>query len=207
MTQKSIYEQLIGEDFNQLHPKIQARYSKPPGTPFVAEGVMHQIMTGAKWMSPLYKAASRFQFLLPEGGENIPFKIRSVLEVLPNGEAVERWERAFYFQDKTHHFKSFMTVDHTHTIAKDHFGDPNLANSELHFSVTKEGRLIIRTGAQYMAIGNVNIPLPRNMQGIGLVEEGYDDVKGTHTIHLSIHNPIFGQLMAYSGEFKEIIEE
>ena len=62
MSQKSIYEQLIGADFHQLHPKIQVRYSKPPGTPFEAEGIMHQIITGAKWLSPIYKMASRFQF-------------------------------------------------------------------------------------------------------------------------------------------------
>lgn len=207
MTQKSIYEELIGEDFKQLHPKIQAKYSKTPGTPFIAEGIMHQIVTGAKWMSPIYKAASRFQFLLPEGGTNIPFKVRSVMEELPNGEAVERWEREFLFGDKTHKFKSFMTVNAEHTIANDHFGEPTLAASELQFSVTKEGRLIIRTGTQYMTVGGMKIPLPRNMQGIGLVEEGYDDFNEVHTIHLSIHNPIFGQLMAYSGEFREIVEE
>ena len=98
-----------------------------------------------------------------------------------------------------------MTVDKHYTLAKDHFGEPNLACSELQFSVTKEGRLIIRTGTQYMAVGNTYIPLPRHMQGIGMVEEGYDDKKGVHTIHLSIRNPIIGQIMAYSGEFKEII--
>lgn len=207
MTQKSIYEQLIGDDFKQLHPKIQARYSKPPGTPFEAEGTMHQIITGAKWLSPIYKTASHFKFLLPEGGINIPFKLHHVLEVCPNGEAIERWERYFYFKGKTYPFKSFMTVDANHQIAKDHFGEPNLASSELNFSVTKEGRLIIRTGTQHMSLGNINLPLPRAMQGIGMVEEGYDDEKDVYTIHLSIRNPIIGQLMAYSGEFKEKIQD
>ena len=206
MAQLSVYEQLLGEDFYKLHPKIQQRYSKQAGTPFEAQGIMHQVATGYKWLSPMYKIGSQFKFLLPEGGRNIPFHLKSVMEILPSGEAIERWDRTFYFPTAEHRFKSFMTVNAERTVAIDHFGEPNVATSELKFSVTKEGRLIIQTGAQYAKLLAFGIPLPRMMQGIGLVEEGYDEEKEKYTIHLSTRNPLLGQFMAYSGEFEEIIK-
>ncbi|MEO4054752.1 DUF4166 domain-containing protein [Solibacillus sp. CAU 1738] len=198
-----IYQILLGDDFQKLHPKLQERYLLPLDEPFVATGIMQKIQSGAKILSPFYTLASKVNFLFPESGEQIPFSIRNTCTVLPNNEYEVEWERAFYFGDIVRRFDAKMTIDTEKQIVKDYLGSPSLFYSDLHFSVSKEGRLIIRSGVQRFVVGKLEIPMPKFLEGRVLVEEGYDDKRDVYTIHVSIHNPLLGRLMMYAGQFKK----
>lgn len=198
----TIYKKLLGKDFERLHPKLQERYALSLDIPFVGIGVMRQIKTGSKILSPFLHLATRFHFLFPESGMNVPFTIQNTSRLLPTGEVEVYWERTFYFKSGQRQFNAFMTIDTEKRIVKDYLGNPNLFYSDLDFTVTKEGRLMIRSGAQRLLLSKVSIPLSPTLQGRVTVEEGYDDSKDMFTIHVYIHNPIVGRLMAYAGEFK-----
>ncbi|QDQ02722.1 DUF4166 domain-containing protein [Lysinibacillus fusiformis] len=199
----TIYQSLLGEDFKRLHPMLQQRYALPVDAPFFATGVMHKIASGAKWMRPFYRLAARTRFLFPESGNNIPFSIRNTCRVLPSGELEVLWERSFYFAKKTRYFDARMTIDPVQKIVRDYLGSPALFYSDLHFAATKEGKLMIRSGVQRFVIANRECPIPKILEGRVIVEEGFDDNRNVFTIHVSIHNPLFGRLMMYAGEFTQ----
>ncbi|WP_042473659.1 DUF4166 domain-containing protein [Bacillus ndiopicus] len=199
-----IYQTLLGEDFDRLHPKLQERYSLPLNEPFEATGVMHTIEAGSKLLLPFYQLATKFNFLFPESGRNIPFKIRNNCRQMDNGDYEVQWERTFYFENKKRRFDALMTIDTERKIVKDYLGSPALFYSDLHFSVTNEGRLLIRSGIQRFVMKSLEISLPALMEGRVIVEEGYDDALQVYTIHVSIMNPIMGRLMMYAGQFTKV---
>lgn len=199
----TIYQTLLGDDFRRLHPKLQKRYMLPKGEPFYAAGTMLNIQTGASWLKPFLKLAARWQFLFPESGRNVPFTIKNTCRSLPSGEEEVYWERTFYFEKVTRHFNAFMTIDAENRVVKDYLGEPRLFYSDLHFAVTPEGRLVIRSGSQRLVMGKHEIPIPNVLRGMVEVEEGYDEAREVFTIRVHIRNRIVGRLMTYEGEFKE----
>lgn len=198
-----IYKELLGEDFQRLHPKLQARYTLPIGVPFHGVGTMSKIETGAAWITPFLKLAARRQFLFPESGKDVPFIINNTSRLLPTGEVEIYWERTFYFKGVTRNFNAFMTIDTKRSVVKDYLGEPSLFYSDLKLGVTPEGYMHIRSGSQRIIIGSLELPIPRLLEGVVAVEEGYDDSREVFTIQVDIHNQIAGRLMAYKGEFKD----
>lgn len=83
--------------------------------------------------------------------------------------------------------------------------NPHFFYSDLLFDVTASGQLLIRSGLQKFILGTLEIPMPSFMEGRVIVEEGYDDKKEVFTIHVSIYHTVFGRVMMYAGEFKEVI--
>lgn len=199
----TIYKTLLGEDFTRLHPMLQKRYMLPVDQPFYATGVMHKIESGAKWLRPFYVLASKTKFLFPESGDNVPFSICNTCRVLPSGELEVLWERTFNFSNRTRHFDARMTIDPVRKIVKDYLGSPALFYSDLHFTVTRDGTLVIRSGVQRFVVSKIECPLPKILEGRVIVEEGFDDKRNVFTIHVSIHNPLIGRLMMYAGEFTQ----
>jgi hypothetical protein len=198
----TIYQDLLGEEFQRLHPKLQARYSLPMGKPFYAVGTMSKIETGATWLKPFLKLATRWQFLFPENGDNVPFTIKNTCRLLSTGEEEIYWERTFHFEEVTRHFNAFMTIDTKRKIVNDYLGEPSLFYSDLKMGVTPEGHMHIRSGLQRFVMGHLEIPILRLLEGVVTVEEGYDDAREVFTIQVDIRNRIVGRLMAYEGEFK-----
>jgi hypothetical protein len=193
----------LGEKFQKLHPKLQHRYALPLNQTFYAEGVMSEIQTGSKLLSPFYRLASKLDFLFPESGENISFTIANRCTINQDNEAEVSWERTFFFPEAVRKFNAKMTIDLEKQLVKDYLGDVPLFYSDLLFDVTKEGFLLITSGTQKVVLGKKEIPIPNLLQGRVTVLEGYDDVKNVYTIHVSIYNPLIGRIMMYAGEFTE----
>lgn len=200
----TIYQTLLGEQFAKLHPRLQERYSIPMGRPFHAEGVMQTVASGTKLLQPFYHLTAKSRFLFPESGQTIPFHITNTAHINKAGEAEVYWERVFHFQDVTRYFNAKMTVDRSGSVVRDYLGDPSFFYSDLIFNVTASGQLLIRSGPQKLVFGVLEVPMPSFMEGRVVVEEGYDDEKEVFTIHVSIYHAVFGRVMMYAGEFKEV---
>lgn len=200
----TIYQTLLGKKFSKLHPRLQERYSIPMGRPFQAKGVMQTVANGTKLLQPFYRLSAKSNFLFPESGQTIPFHITNTAHINKAGEAEVYWERVFHFQEATRYFNAKMTVDQDGNVVRDYLGDPSFFYSDLLFDVTASGHLLIRSGPQKLVLGLLEIPMPSFMEGRVVVEEGYDDVKEVFTIHVSIYHAVFGRVMMYAGEFKEV---
>ena len=197
----SIYKNMMGDKYYQLHEMLQKRYGFADGNSFIASGTMRYIKGGPKWLYPLFKLGVRWNFLFPEHGENIPFKIVNTPRTGKNGEKQIHWERAFYFGKKKRYFNALMSLDLDPQIIKDYLGEPHLFYSDLLLSATPEGHLRIESKRQRFILGRWEIPLPRLFQGLATVTEKYIEEKGVYSIHVVVRNPLIGIVFSYEGEF------
>ncbi|CDO02455.1 hypothetical protein BN988_00919 [Oceanobacillus picturae] len=72
----SIYEQILGQSFYQLHPKLQQRYTFLQNRPFEARGVMKGIKGVPKGLLPLGLFGVKRKLLFPEREERGPFYVK-----------------------------------------------------------------------------------------------------------------------------------
>ncbi len=195
----SIYREILGEAFEQLHPKLQQRYAGPV---FKGQGTMAYIGGRPAFLRPLFSLGTRWKFLFPEQGKNIPFQIINTNVLGPHEERQVYWERSFFFPNKTRYFHALMSLDSKKGIVKDYLGDPSLFYSDLLFRVTEDGEMHIQSDAQRFLLGTLEIPLPKMLRGNVLVKEAYVEKREVYSIHVLITNPLFGKLFEYKGEFQ-----
>ncbi|TQR12788.1 DUF4166 domain-containing protein [Psychrobacillus soli] len=198
----SIYKEILGDQFEKLQPMLQKRYALPKGKPFEATGMMKKISGGPKWLLPFFLLGTRWKFLFPEQGENIPFKIVNTTRTGPSGEQQVHWERIFQFPKKKRYFNALMSLDADKSVVKDYLGEPSLFYSELIFIVSEGGHIRIESGKQRFVLGSIEIPLPAIFQGVVQVEEYYIEERDVFSIHVFITNPLIGTLFEYEGEFR-----
>lgn len=194
----SIYQQVMGKEFNRLHPMLQKRYES---SSFQANGVMKRIQGGPAFLYPFFWFGIRWKLLFPEHGVNIPFTITNTARIGTNGEQQVHWERIFYFNRKKRYFNALMSLDKERSIIKDYLGEPQLVYSDLALTATHEGALHIVSGSQRLVLGKLEIPLPKLFQGLATVTENYIVERRVFHIHVTVNNPLIGTVFAYEGEF------
>lgn len=199
----SIYKEALGNEFFQLHPKLQKRYDQLAKTPFIGKGVMKTIQGGPKILYPMFRLGVYWKLLFPERGEQIPFTIRNTPMVGLSGEQQVHWERCFYFKKKERYFNALMSLDQDRGVIEDYLGEPRLVYSDLVLTVMENGGLKIESKDQRLVLGKLEIPLPKMFQGLATVEESYLEEKGVFYIHVDVKNPLIGTVFAYEGEFEE----
>lgn len=202
MENKSIYEKLLGAEFQRLHPKLQKRYQIREGNPIIAKGTMHHITGGSKWLYPLWIIGTMCKLVFPERGKNIPFTITNKAYQTDKGTEEVYWERAFQFPKKIRYFNATMSYDAKSHIIKDYLGDPSPLYSDLRLTVEEDGSLTIDSVKQRLVIGKIEIPLPKWMYGVATVQEAYDEKMATYTISVHVHNRLIGTVFAYEGVFQ-----
>lgn len=199
----SIYKNLLGESYERLHPKLQERYSFQESSVFHAKGVMSEIKGAKRWMYPFMLLLTRWNFIFPESGRDIPFDLVNRVYERPDGIEEAKWERIFFFPKVKRRFHAQMTIDSQRNVVRDYLGEPTLFYSDLIFRVTNQGTLAITSASQKLVMGRIEIPLPKVLQGNVEVVEGYDDTKEAYTIHVKISNRLVGDLLSYKGTFRK----
>ncbi|MEN2465176.1 DUF4166 domain-containing protein [Ornithinibacillus sp. JPR2-1] len=199
----SIYEKVLEDQFEKLHPMLQYRYRSMGKRVFRGTGIMKTVKGGPKWLYPLFRFGVRWKLLFPESGENIPFLIKNSPRIGTNGEEQIHWERIFQFENQYRYFNALMKLDSKLPIINDYLGEPSRLYSDLIFHVEADGGLLIQSNKQRLIIGKLEIQLPKMLQGIATVREGYCDEKALYTIDVKVKNPIIGRVFSYEGVFKE----
>jgi hypothetical protein len=94
---KSIYQQALGEKFEQLHPRIQERFGFSSGDhrACIGNGVMDEIWHGALYTLPFLYVGSWRRIMFPERGRAVPFTIRNYAYVDQYGRETVTWIRNF----------------------------------------------------------------------------------------------------------------
>lgn len=197
----SIYKNVLGDDFYNLHPMLQKRYHIEQNSSFLGKGTMTAITGGQKWLYPLFKLGVSWKLLFPERGTNIPFTITNRARSGANGEAQIHWERVFHFGSTPRYFNALMSLDGKRGIIKDYLGEPALLYADLAFTVKDDGALTIQSLQQRLVLGKIEIPLPRLLQGLATVTESYDEEQEVYRIAVTVRNPLIGNLFSYEGEF------
>src|SRR5581483_11125993 len=94
---ESIYQKVLGSDFNRLHPQIQKRFgfSSVDGIASIGTGIMDRLWHGAPYVLPFLYVGTWRRIMFPEQGENVPFTIENYAYKDELGRETVTWIRTF----------------------------------------------------------------------------------------------------------------
>jgi hypothetical protein len=198
----SIYQQVLGSDFERLHPMIQRRFgfSSADGIASIGRGVMDEVWKGRPYTLPfLYLGAWR-RIMFPETGRDIPFTIENYAFVDDFGRETVSFVRTFE-SSRTRRFDAYMVHSEARGGIVDYLGSHEHLAVDIDVSVDEQGGLRLRSGAQRFYEGWLGFRYPMVFSGVADVREWYDDAAGRFRIVVDVRNKRWGRLFGYRGSF------
>ncbi|MCA9005955.1 MAG: DUF4166 domain-containing protein [Planctomycetaceae bacterium] len=198
----SIYQRVLGSDFEKLHPKIQERFgfSSADGIASVGTGVMDEIWRGRFYTIPFLYVGTWRRIMFPEQGHNIPFTIENYAYQDRFGRETVTWVRTFESR-KRRRFDAYMIYSEQRNRIVDYLGSHQHLAVDLDLSVDERGGMKIRSGAQRFYEGLIGFSFPLFFSGIADVCEWYDDATDKYRIQVEVTNRTWGRLFGYNGSF------
>jgi hypothetical protein len=198
----SIYQHVLGSEFDRLHPQIQKRFgfSSEDNVAAIGTGIMEKIWHGAPYTLPfLYLGAWR-SIMFPEQGENIPFQIENYAYQDELGRETVTWVRTFQTL-RPRRFDAYMIHSEQRRCVVDYLGTHQHLAVDIALSVTDRGGLSLRSGDQRFYEGILGFNFPMLFTGIAEVCEWYDDSSQKFRIEVVVTNRTWGRLFGYRGAF------
>jgi len=199
---KSIYQQVLGDDFTRLHPRIQERFAirSEGGQAAIGRGVMQEVWRGPWYTLPFLYVGTWRNIMFPDQGHNIPFEIQNWAYRDELGRETVTWLRTFK-TNVTRRFDAYMIYSEARARIVDYLGTHQHLAVELELSVDDSGGLRLRSGEQRFYEGPLGFRFPQFFSGIADVCEWYDDDTERYQIQVSVSNRIWGPLFGYRGSF------
>ena len=199
---RSIYEQVLGDGFRRLHPRIQERFgfSSKDRRASVGTGVMEKVWRGRSFTLPFLYVGSWRRIMFPERGSAIPFTIRNYAYLDPYGRETVTWIRNFGTQHPRR-FDAYMIYSRERKCIVDYLGTHQHLAVDIHLSVDDRGGLRLRSGAQRFYEGLIGFQFPLAFSGVADVCEWFDDRDEKFHIDVNVHNDVWGPLFGYTGSF------
>ena len=199
----SIYRDVLGSDFDRLHPKMQWRFgfSSADGTCQIGRGVMDEVWRGPWWTLPFLLLGSTRRVLFPSRGRSVPFTIANYAYVDGFGRETVTWCRRFKFPRRYRAFDATMVHGKGRGTIVDYLGTHQHLAVDIHCSVDDDGALCIRSGEQRFYEGPLAFRFPLALSGVADVREWWDDDAGLFRIEVHVANRLLGPLFGYRGAF------
>ncbi|MGH2465405.1 MAG: DUF4166 domain-containing protein [Candidatus Limnocylindrales bacterium] len=199
----SIYQRVLGSDFERLHPEIQRRFgfASDDGVAAIGRGVMDEVWKGRFYTEPFLKIGTWRRIMFPETGTNVPFTIENYAFVDNFGRETVSWVRTFE-STKQRRFDAYMIDSPRRGGIVDYLGSHEHLAVDIDLSVDSEGGLRLRSGAQRFYERALAFPFPMLFSGVANVREWYDDETRCFRIHVDVRNRVWGRLFGYTGSFQ-----
>jgi Domain of unknown function (DUF4166) len=199
----SIYREILGSEFERLHPKLQWRFgfSSADGVCQIGAGVMDEVWRGPWWTLPFLLLGSTRRILFPSRGRSVPFTIANYAYVDRFGRETVTWARRFRFRRQYRYFDATMIHGKRRGAIVDYIGTHQHLAVDLHFHVGDDGALRIRSGEQRVHEGPISFRLPLLFSGVANVREWWDEEGERFRIEVHVANHVLGPLFGYHGSF------
>lgn len=199
----SIYQAVLGSDFQKLHPQVQRRFgfSSEDGVASVGRGVMERLWHGAPYTLPFLWVGAWRRIMFPEQGRDVPFTIENYAYRDERGRETVTWIRTFQTR-RPRRFDAYMIHSATRRRVVDYLGTHQHLAVDLDLSVDERGGLRLRSGEQRFYEGPLAFRFPLAISGVADVCEWFDDAAGRFRIDVNVTNPVWGPLFGYSGWFE-----
>lgn len=199
---KSIYQKVLGAEFEKLHPQIQKRFgfNSTDHVAAIGTGVMEKIWHGRFYTLPFLYLGSWRRIMFPETAQNVPFTIENYAYCDSFGRETVTWIRTFQTRT-TRRFDAYMIFSERRNSIVDYLGTHQHLAVDLHLSVETNGGLKVRGAAQRFYEGWIGFSFPMLFSGYADVCEWYDDALGKFRIDVNVWNKLWGPLFGYSGYF------
>jgi hypothetical protein len=198
----SIYQRVLGSDFQRLHPQIQRRFgfSSADNVASVGHGVMEEIWKGRFYTLPFLYVGTWRRIMFPETGRNIPFTIENYAFLDRFGRETVSWIRTFQTR-RARRFDAYMIYSESRGRIVDYLGSHEHLAVDIDLSVDDEGGLRLHSGAQRFYEGPVGFNFPMLFSGTADVREWYDERARRFRIVVTVQNKTWGPLFGYQGSF------
>jgi hypothetical protein len=198
----SIYQQVLGPEFNGLHPQIQRRFgfSSTDGIASLGSGIMQKVWHGRFYTLPFLYIGTWRRIMFPETAVNAPFTIHNYAYVDSFGRETVTWIRTFH-TSRVRRFDAYMILSQQRRKIVDYLGTHQHLAVDIDLKVDSEGGLRLTSGPQRFYEGPVAFPFPMLFSGIAHVREWYDDAIQKFRIDVNVSNSVWGPLFGYSGTF------
>lgn len=201
----SIYQQVLGEEFKKLHPKIQERFgfSSESNIAAVGKGVMEEVWLGRFYTLPFLYIGTWRNIMFPQAGKNIPFRIENYAYRDSFGRETVTWIRSYEFAPRAkRRFDATMIYSKQRKMIVDYLGTHQHLAVDIHLEVAPNGGLRLRSGEQRFYEGLIGFRFPMMLSGYADVCEWYDVQEGKYKISVEVHNKYWGRLFGYRGSFE-----
>ena len=201
----SIYQRVLGSDFERLHPMIQRRFgfSSGDGIASIGRGVMEEVWRGLPYTLPFLYVGTWRRIMFPETGKDIPFTIENYAFVDEFGRETVTWIRTFE-SSRRRRFDAYMIFSEERNRIVDFLGTHEHLAVDIDLRVDEQGGLRLRSGAQRFYEGKVAFRFPMLFSGIADVHEWYDDEAKCFRIVVDARNRTWGRLFGYRGRFQVV---
>jgi hypothetical protein len=199
----SIYREALGDDFDQLHPRMQWRFgfSSIDESCQIGRGVMERVWRGPWWTLPFLLLGSTRRVLFPSRGEHVPFTIANYAYVDRFGRETVTWSRRFEFPRRTRAFDATMIHSKQRNTIVDYLGTHQHLAVDLACSVDDSGAMCLRSGEQRFYERRLGFRFPLTLSGIATVREWWDEDDECFRIDVHVANKLLGPLFGYQGSF------
>lgn len=196
MSDKPVFQSVLGDDWNDLGEIIQKHYSlRPMSSDYICvSGEMLEIKhsLAAKLLIPF---GLIFGAIVPFQGRNIPIDVH--YNSNPENSNIY-WDRDFKFKRGSFHFKTHMEpVKQYEVIEFVRFG------MGIRLAVTVEDQALVFRDIGYIwRIWGYDLPIPGNLlMGKVYVEERPIN-NDSFSMKMTLTHPLVGTLFKYSGTFQ-----
>jgi len=199
----SIYQDVLGEDFDRLHPKMQWRFgfSSADNVCQIGTGVMQEIWRGPWWTLPFLLVGSTRRVLFPSKGADVPFTIANYAYIDSFGRETVTWSRRFRMKRKIRAFDATMINSQARGMIIDYLGTHQHLAVDINCSVDENGAMCIESGEQRFYEGLIAFRFPLLFSGVANVREWWDEQDQQFKIEVRVENRLFGPLFGYNGSF------
>lgn len=199
----SIYQEILGDDFDRLHPQMQWRFgfSSVDQVCQLGTGVMDEVWRGPWWTLPFLLVGSTRRVLFPSKGKNVPFTIANYAYVDSLGRETVTWSRRFRMKRKIRAFDATMINSRARETVIDYLGTHQHLAVDIHCSVDDAGAMCIESGEQRFYEGPIAFRFPLLFSGVAEVREWWDEQDELFKIDVRVENRVFGPLFGYHGSF------
>ena len=198
----SIYREVLGSEFERLHPQIQKRFgfSSADEVASIGTGVMDELWHGRFYTLPFLYLGTWRRIMFPERGKQVPFKIQNYAYRDGFGRETVTWIRTFQTR-RPRRFDAYMINAKQRGKIVDYLGTHQHLAVDIDMSVDERGGLRLKSGEQRFYEGPVAFRFPMFLSGIADVCEWYDDEIEKFRIEVQVNNQYWGPLFGYRGRF------
>jgi hypothetical protein len=197
--QTSVYQRVLGTDFDKLSPELHDYFSLPPEQGQVGRvtGVFHVAGSRRAWMRPLLHLLAWRRVVFPEFNRDVPFRAINIPgpgEGLSSLREIELPGRMRLVEDTIH-----VIDDRMHIF----MGRKRGAELRLRLTV-KDGGLLTISDGFWLHIAGQRIRVPKLFAPKVVMTQSWGWSR--HQLLITVSNPVVGDVFEYSGCFRYTFE-
>ncbi|WP_123537627.1 DUF4166 domain-containing protein [Halosimplex salinum] len=197
-----VYEYALGDEADDLHPKVRDRYGLGPADAYATVGSGRMDITRGTLALPVLYAMPLRNLLFPESGKDVPFSVTTVGFRDPAGYEALTTRREFQFGERTRRFDSLTVWDAERERLFDFLGTGGHVVSELHPRV-EDGALVVEGGKQWTRVGGRYLPTPGPLAVDVTVHDRYDEGDERFYVTATVESDLAGHVLGYRGSFTQ----